>query len=212
MNKPAGGVDVLGGYFTCYEDGRIWSNKSNKLVTGSVSGTGYLRVSYKSYTIAAHRLIAHAFLGLDLESDLTVDHLNGVKTDNRLCNLELVTGRENTQRANRKYYTGSDEVVTSLLETKSWKLSAISLGFSTPGTLMDYCRNTLSLDLDYLSEKIGITRRSSKIANEIRNTYTYKELLELVEKFGTQKETAKVLGVSPPTLCKIMKEKSQQSL
>lgn len=33
------------------------------------------------------------------ESELTVDHLNRNKKDNRLCNLEYVTSGENTKRA-----------------------------------------------------------------------------------------------------------------
>lgn len=58
---------------------------------------GYLRVSLwkgnvgKAYFI--HRLVMAAFMG---ESDLSVDHINGDKTDNRLCNLRYCTLAENT--------------------------------------------------------------------------------------------------------------------
>ena len=42
----------------------------------------------------AHRLIARTFLP-DYSSTLQVNHINGVKTDNRVCNLEMVTGLQN---------------------------------------------------------------------------------------------------------------------
>jgi hypothetical protein len=43
-----------------------------------------------------HRLVASAFLG---KSDLTVNHKNGVKTDNSIVNLEYLTSAENTHHA-----------------------------------------------------------------------------------------------------------------
>ena len=42
----------------------------------------------------AHRLIARTFLP-DYSNTLQVNHINGIKTDNRVCNLEMVTGLQN---------------------------------------------------------------------------------------------------------------------
>lgn len=63
-------------------------------------GTGYLGVTVRGLPgkSKVHRLVAAAFLGLDLKSDLEVDHLNENKGDNRVENLEVVTHAENLAR------------------------------------------------------------------------------------------------------------------
>jgi len=57
---------------------------------------GYLMVflskNNKMKGMTIHRLVAMAFLG---ESNLQVDHINGIKSDNCLSNLRYVTNREN---------------------------------------------------------------------------------------------------------------------
>lgn len=55
-----------------------------------------LSVNGKMRGFQVHRLVCRAFLG---PSDLTVNHKNGVKHDNRLSNLEYATSKENSQHA-----------------------------------------------------------------------------------------------------------------
>lgn len=55
---------------------------------------GYERIKIYNKTYRVHRLVMKLFKG---ESDLTVDHINGIKHDNRLCNLQYVTTEENTR-------------------------------------------------------------------------------------------------------------------
>ena len=62
-----------------------------------LNSKGYRRISLiyqgKDRKSFVHRLVLLAFVG---ESDLTVDHINGIKTDNRLENLRYISRRENT--------------------------------------------------------------------------------------------------------------------
>ena len=65
----------------------------------TVSYRGYQRVwmiiNNKSKGYLVHRLVAECFLPKP-KTSLQVNHINGIKTDNRVCNLEWVTPSENT--------------------------------------------------------------------------------------------------------------------
>jgi hypothetical protein len=58
--------------------------------TGSIArGKGYKYISRDSRNISVHRVVYAAFLGRPLEPHENVHHLNGVRDDNRIENLEL---------------------------------------------------------------------------------------------------------------------------
>jgi hypothetical protein len=76
-------------------------SKKGAVVTPMQMPNGYLNIGlsapgYERKTWLVHRLVAEAFLGLPADSK-QVNHKNGDKTDNRLCNLEWVTPRDNQQ-------------------------------------------------------------------------------------------------------------------
>jgi len=68
-----------------------------KVLTPDKTQKGYLRVALWNGNVKTrflvHRLIALTFLG---ENNLQVNHKNGIKSDNRLSNLEYCTPSENT--------------------------------------------------------------------------------------------------------------------
>lgn len=88
--------------------GRIETTRHGKCLIRTINPTGkhdaYLRVKLaegiprKGVGKLVHRLVMEAFVG---PSELQVNHIDGNKTNNRLDNLEYVTGSENNLHAYR---------------------------------------------------------------------------------------------------------------
>lgn len=70
---------------------------------------GYFRlnctINKKTVTLLVHRLVAECYIGP--RRDRTVNHKNGIKTDNRVENLEYVSAGENTTHAFRNGLVGT---------------------------------------------------------------------------------------------------------
>lgn len=67
-----------------------------KLVSVSVGNHGYNVVNIKQKTFTVHRLLAKAFIE-NPDNLECVDHINRIRTDNRLENLRWVTKLENNR-------------------------------------------------------------------------------------------------------------------
>ena len=91
-------------------EGYLINSKSGVIIRGAIKKSGYVEVCLKdtdgsAKTRSLHRLIASAFCARD-EGQNEVNHINGVKSDNRAENLEWVTRNDNLRHA---YETGLRE-------------------------------------------------------------------------------------------------------
>ncbi len=83
-----------------WKNGKWGKRKEPRLIKPTINSGGYynasIHVNKKMFTKTVHRLMIAAFYG---PSDLDVNHKNGIKTDNRLENLEYCTHQENMAHA-----------------------------------------------------------------------------------------------------------------
>ena len=87
--------------YEVYEDGRIWSYKTNKWLKPKTLPNGYQQVclydnegKIKMYYL--HRVVYEAVTGNPIPKGMQINHRSEDKTDNRFFeNLELVTPKEN---------------------------------------------------------------------------------------------------------------------
>ncbi len=88
--------------YLIYEDGRVFSTKTNKFISNYVNTRGYVVVELfknsKKKMIFLHRLIALNYIP-NPHNKPCVNHINADKTDYRICNLEWATHSENNQHA-----------------------------------------------------------------------------------------------------------------
>ena len=149
--------DVPGyeGHYQVSNLGRVKSFKRGKerMLKPGLGSKGYYLVvlwkggEVKTHTI--HRLVIRAFWG---ESKLDVNHKNGVKTDNRLENLEYCTKSENIQHA----------YDTDLIDKKLTRACVERIKYEHQG-----------MTQQSIAEIYGITRQ---LVSQIRSGKTWKHI------------------------------------
>lgn len=87
----------------CYVSNLGRVKLKGNITKGCVNNRGYPQkrflVNGRPKSIKVHRLVMMAFVG---ESDMEVDHINGVKTDNRLSNLQYLTRKQHAEKGARQ--------------------------------------------------------------------------------------------------------------
>ena len=84
--------------FDVRDDGSVWSLEGVPIPLYT-DARGYLQFTHKGKTYSVHREVALKFIP-NPNSLPTVNHKNGVKTNNRVENLEWLSHADNTSHAN----------------------------------------------------------------------------------------------------------------
>lgn len=91
-------------------------------ICGALSSEGYITISFGGIRYYAHRL---AWLYVHGEMPKSqIDHINGVRDDNRLCNLRQATGSQNgMNKSAQKNNTSGYKGVSWNAQRKKWAAS-----------------------------------------------------------------------------------------
>ena len=177
---------VINGIATHYmisSTGEVKNIKTNEILIPTLNTNKYFRVaifvngvSYKKYI---HRLVAKAFIP-NPENKPQVNHINGIKTDNRVENLEWVTAQENTIHAfksglahahkNRK--RGSSHKLSKYTENQIHKVCKL-LEIGTPNTIIFLLTGVKSKYVSRIRTKRCWTHISDLYNIDIKNRAKY---------------------------------------
>lgn len=151
--------------YEVYSDGRIWSYLTNKFLKPSTDKQGYQIVSLsdnegkvKKYLV--HRVIYESVTGEPIPKGMQCNHINECKSDNRFCNINLLTPKQNinwgtcierSAKAHSKVLTNNKKISKAVGAFKDEKLvmtfpstqEAGRQGFGQ-GAVAACCRNCYS--------------------------------------------------------------------
>ena len=96
--------------FIVYQNGDIYritkTGKSISIENKPMDKDGYNIISCNGRKFKRHRIIAHAFLKLDIDNEKSIiDHKDKNKLNNNVDNLRVVTKQENSFNTNAKGYS-----------------------------------------------------------------------------------------------------------
>lgn len=81
-----------------------WNKVFGNKPAGCIDSKGYIRIRTKGMVWGAHRVIWKLVYGSDPEF---IDHINGIRNDNRIENLRSVSQTENARNTRRKRHNTS---------------------------------------------------------------------------------------------------------
>ena len=87
-------------------------------IVGSLNGSGYWQTTIDGDMFAVHRLIYQMFFG-SIPEDLIIDHINGIRSDNRIENLRTIPFSLNARNQKKRKTNTTGHTGVTILTTVS---------------------------------------------------------------------------------------------
>jgi hypothetical protein len=112
-------IELIQQFYTITQDGRIIRKKDNKEMKCCIDQCGYKKfspyINGSKFQLKVHRLVAAIYIP-NPENKPQVNHKNGIKTDNRVENLEWCTAKENIQHAHLNGLSDNSHLCKKVLQ------------------------------------------------------------------------------------------------
>lgn len=170
--------------------GRVFCKFKREALKVTVTKYRYIMVSFrnnerKRVSKPVHRLVFEAFTCHKLEKDMTIDHLNKIRHDNRLINLECIPSFQNIIRAKVQVFQDAYEYMVELRERGlSYKEISAEVKCSEPH-VKEFLRSKPYIEFkdinDYVDDRHNGWKRVSeedvlKIVRLRESGLTYREI------------------------------------
>lgn len=171
----------------------------------SYMGNGYKKVSLGDRDIEVHKIIGVALYDRSVVNKV-INHINGVKTDNRGCNLEVVTQKRNVQHAyelgliNQKLNEKKVRTIKEMLMDGFTHLE-IAKKFSVNENTIYKIHNGITWAHVNIGERFDYSKKVRKIN---LTEYDLNSINEMYQAGSTQSEIAVIYGCSQTTIGKII--------
>lgn len=153
------------------DDGRVWSNKTNKWLRYGTSSNGYRNVRLHGKVHSIHRLVAKAFCS-NPDCKPYVNHIDGNKTNNNADNLEWVTASENSRHAVENGLQVPSEKQKQVASAQAFKMGMANRNITMDEARQIRTRRNNGEMLKSLANEYGV---SLAVASNIVRNISYKE-------------------------------------
>lgn len=143
-----------------YKDGRTY-NYPSKHLKQRKDTNGYLQVGFNvngnKSNHRTHRLVAETFLAKPKIDLISVNHIDGIKVNNQLDNLEWVTYSENTQKGyDLGLFEKAREAAREKWKNNTYQCKKVEVTFKDTG----------------ITKKFKSAREASRYINRCQNYFT----------------------------------------
>lgn len=101
--------------YEVYDDGRVWSYKSNKFLKPHLDKDGYYQIRLtdnegKMKTYYLHRVVYEAVTSEPIQEGMQINHIDENKANNHISNLNLMSPKENCNWGTRNERIGNAQL------------------------------------------------------------------------------------------------------